>query len=518
MRQTLFYIPTSINFIPGIPEVPVFGFGLVLVIFLISILIASISRIIKTRKIDSELCSYLVLGLVVGFVIVQVVPNTLEPEGFPVRGYGVCLLVGILSAIGLATWIGSSRGLSVDTIISLGFWVTICGLIGTRIFYIIEYREQMEVWHNGNLQLLPTLYNIFNIANGGLVVIGGIIGGAAGGIIFAVRNKYNVLLILDIIVPTVMLGIAIGRIGCFLNGCCFGEVSNLPWAVTFPENSPAHLCQIERGDTTYCGLKFKQFGNKKITNACCGGGSSNSKIHNDHNHNDHNHGDHNHGDHNHNDHNHNDHNHGDHNHNDHNHGDHKVDNYLILEKILPDSDKEQAEKLKTGLRLNYIKGLNAENVLETYAVKTAGHVYETIIYFQRENPNQKVQFNFTDEKNQADNLNYNAVPAHSGILPVHPTQIYSSILALILCGILLTLGRIEWFKIRKGGVAAVFLILYGLVRFCIEIVRTDEEPFLNTGITIAQNLSIILIIIGLILLIYVTIKKVDIKAEQTRPN
>ncbi|MDR2642310.1 MAG: prolipoprotein diacylglyceryl transferase, partial [Planctomycetaceae bacterium] len=370
-------------------------------------------------------------------------------NGFPIRGYGVCLLFAFLSAIVLSAWIGSSRGIPVDTIISLGFWVTVCGILGTRIFYVIEYYPELEVRINGTLQLQHTLYNIVNIANGGLVVIGGIIGGATGAIIFALRNKYQMLVILDLIVPTVMLGIAIGRIGCFLNGCCFGAVCDLPWAVTFPEGSPAHVCQIERGDTTYCGLKFK------------------------------------------------------------NTPKYQKFNQVTLIEILPENNSEQTANLKTGLRLHSISGYNSKNELKTYAVKTTTHIFETVSYFQHESPNRTIQFDFFDENNPTEKLPYTALPKHSDVLPVHPTQIYSSILALILCGVLLVLGKINWFRIRKGGITAAFLILYGTVRFCIENVRTDEEPFLNTGMTIAQNLSIALIIIGLSLLTYVALKEID---------
>ncbi|MDR2762583.1 MAG: prolipoprotein diacylglyceryl transferase [Planctomycetaceae bacterium] len=482
MRQTLFYIPPTLN------GIPVFGFGIVLAIFSIFILAAAIWRLATIRKVDGELISYLLLAVVIGFVLVGIAPNILESQGFPIRGYGVCLLFAILSAIGLAAWLGSSRGFTADIIISLGFWVTICGIIGTRIFYVIEYRQDMIVLLNGKLQLLPTLYNIVNIANGGLVVIGGIIGGALGGIIFALKNKYNVLVILDIIVPTVMLGIAIGRIGCFLNGCCFGAISEMPWAVTFPEGSPAHICQIERGDTTYCGLKFIQLGEKKKSIPCCGANSD--QINHDLNHNL-------------------NHDHANELANEHNR-DHDLardKKQLVLDKILLENNAENTDNLKAGLRLNNISGYNSKDKLEFYYARTTTDIFKIVHYFQKENPNKTIQFELHDKNNPEEKLTYSALPIYSGVLPVHPTQIYSSILAFTLCGILLTLGKINWFKFRKGAVTAAFLILYGSVRFCIEIVRTDEEPFYNTGLTIAQNLSIVLITIGLILLIYVTIKK-----------
>lgn len=447
MRQTLFYIPQTIL------DFPVFGFnGILFILFSVCILVAAIWRLVKVRKPDGEFFNYLLFAVVIGFILGGIAPHILEPEGFPVRGYGVCLLFAFLSAIGLAAWLATSRGIPIDAIISLGFWVTICGILGTRIFYVAQYMTDLQVRINGELQLLPTLYNIVNIANGGLVVIGGIVGGATGAIIFALKNKYNILVILDLIVPTVMLGIAIGRIGCFLNGCCFGEVCDLPWAVTFPEGSPAHVCQIERGDTAYCGLKFKQPQKNQ-----------NQKF-----------------------------------------------NQLILNEILPDNKSEQIVKLKTGLRLHSIGGYDSKNEIKVYNVKTTTDVFKTVNYFKLENPNRTIRFHFFDENNPEKNIPYTALPTYSGVLPVHPTQIYSSFIALTLCGVLLVLGKINWFKMRNGRISAVFLILYGCARFCIERVRTDEEPIFNTGLTIAQNLSIVMIIIGLLLLTYVSlVKKID---------
>ncbi|MDR1924729.1 MAG: prolipoprotein diacylglyceryl transferase [Planctomycetaceae bacterium] len=436
MCQTLFHIPSVIF------GIPVFGFGLAFFLFVFIVFVAVCLRVIKTGKFEVELLSYLAMVFVIGVVLVYIVPDVLESQGFPVRGYGVCLLFAFLSAIGLSAWLGSSRGIPVDAVVSLGFWVTICGILGTRVFYVTEYWDRMEVSVDGKLQLLPTLFNIVNISNGGLVVIGGIIGGTIGATIFAWRNKYNALVILDLIVPTVMLGIAIGRIGCFLNGCCFGGVCDLPWAVTFPVGSPAHICQIERGDTYFGGIKFKQ-------------------------------------------------------------SEHKKDQLIINEidpNLKPKLNPEQAEKLKPGLVLHSISGFTEKDKIATYTPKNTIEVSRTLNYFQHCSPDRTVRFDFFDESIPQIKSSFASSPTQD-VLPVHPTQIYSSISALILCFVLLSVGRFNWIKSHKGSLTAVFLILYGSVRFCIEIIRTDEESFLNTDLTISQNLSIGLIIIGLLLFI-----------------
>ncbi|MBO7680493.1 MAG: prolipoprotein diacylglyceryl transferase [Thermoguttaceae bacterium] len=91
---------------------------------------------------------------------------------------------------------------------------------------------------------------------------------------------------------------------------------------------------------------------------------------------------------------------------------------------------------------------------------------------------------------------------HAGpytVLPVHPTQLYSSLSALALFGILLFLSR--WCH-RPGELFAWMLILYALTRFCLELVRTDELSFCGTGLSVSQCVSAVMLVIAIGLLIY----------------
>ncbi|HEX3869545.1 MAG TPA: prolipoprotein diacylglyceryl transferase family protein, partial [Pirellulales bacterium] len=88
---------------------------------------------------------------------------------------------------------------------------------------------------------------IVSIQEGGLVIYGCVLAGAAALFIFVKKHKMPGYAIADLIAPGLMIGLAFGRIGCFLNGCCFGGVCELPWAVRFPAGSPPHFRQVERG-------------------------------------------------------------------------------------------------------------------------------------------------------------------------------------------------------------------------------------------------------------------------------
>ena len=94
-----------------------------------------------------------------------------------------------------------------------------------------------------------------NVAGGGLVVYGAVIGGILGTLAFIHRYKLPSLAMFDLAIPSLMLGMGLGRLGCLMNGCCFGSLCSLPWAVTFPPGSPPHIYQFQHGQLALQGIK-----------------------------------------------------------------------------------------------------------------------------------------------------------------------------------------------------------------------------------------------------------------------
>jgi len=116
----------------------------------------------------------------------------------------------------------------------------LCGfvgaLLGAKAFWILQYSEPKYLWH------------VFLIYEGGLVYYGGLIGGVLGVLLYLRVTRLPYWLTADIAAPYLALGQAITRIGCFLNGCCWGHAAEgLPWAVTFGRHSPAFTRQVEEG-------------------------------------------------------------------------------------------------------------------------------------------------------------------------------------------------------------------------------------------------------------------------------
>lgn len=134
---------------------------------------------------------------------------------FTVYSYGLMLVLAFFVASYLATLQAKKEGVDPDLIFNLCFLVFISGIIGARAFYVFD--NFSSYLHN------PV--EIIMLQHGGLAWYGGVIFSSLTAILFLKKNKLRIFKILDLLVPFVALGQAIGRIGCLLNGCCYGKVS-----------------------------------------------------------------------------------------------------------------------------------------------------------------------------------------------------------------------------------------------------------------------------------------------------
>ncbi|GAC1469327.1 MAG: prolipoprotein diacylglyceryl transferase [Isosphaeraceae bacterium] len=162
--------------------------------------------------------------------------------GIKIFGYGMMLFLAFLGSMNLAAWLARREKLNPEVIYDLSLSVFLGGLIGARLFYVIQY------WG----VKVHTVGDIFRVWEGGIVLYGSILGGTFTFFVYRMLRPFPLGPFLDVIAPALALGIGIGRFGCFLNGCCFGDVCSLPWAVSFPRFSPpwhshhyAHLIPSE---------------------------------------------------------------------------------------------------------------------------------------------------------------------------------------------------------------------------------------------------------------------------------
>ncbi len=171
-----------------------------------------------------------------------------------VPAYGTMLMIGFLLGVLFTRRRAKCLGLEKAQIFDLGFFAVIGGILGARLLHVglnlgfyFEWPEDVGFFK----WVGASFVRVISTWRGGLVFYGGLGGAMLALWIYARRRKIPLVDMLDFSVPGAALGLAMTRIGCFLNGCCFGKPSSLPWAVRFPEYSHVHTQQRIAGLITY---------------------------------------------------------------------------------------------------------------------------------------------------------------------------------------------------------------------------------------------------------------------------
>ena len=159
-------------------------------------------------------------------------PILFKIGSFPVHTYGEEMVVAFIAAIALVQWRAPKYGIKKEQIGDLAFWVLIAGVLGARIVFILQ---DLDYYRHHVSELLSLQFR-------GLTSFGGLIFGAGAAIIWAIKKKVPIMPLLDLLAPAFVLGHAIGRVGCLLNGCCFGGVCppNLPWGIHVEGSTVLH--------------------------------------------------------------------------------------------------------------------------------------------------------------------------------------------------------------------------------------------------------------------------------------
>ncbi len=140
--------------------------------------------------------------------------------------YGFSIAFGVLLSLFLMRHRAAKEGFpKPDGVVDIAFAVLVWGFLGARLFYVIQ---NFSYYAAEPLKILA-------VWEGGLIFYGGAITALLGFGLMVRKQKCPFWKTLDFFVPYVALTHAFGRIGCFLNGCCYGKSCDLPWAVRFPE-------------------------------------------------------------------------------------------------------------------------------------------------------------------------------------------------------------------------------------------------------------------------------------------
>jgi phosphatidylglycerol:prolipoprotein diacylglycerol transferase len=156
--------------------------------------------------------------------------------GLSVPSFGLFLFLGTFAALGLTFWRARREMIEPESVAGLAAWLLTGGLIGARFLYILGHPETVR-----------SVGDIFKVWQGGIVYYGCLIGGLIGSTLYWLRKPFPFRAMADVVAPALALGSAIGRVGCLLNGCCYGAVCDHPWAMTFASGSLPWAKQVEVG-------------------------------------------------------------------------------------------------------------------------------------------------------------------------------------------------------------------------------------------------------------------------------
>lgn len=154
------------------------------------------------------------------------IPTLFEIGPFRVHAYGVMLAVSFLVGSLWARRAGARRGIHPDLILSLVGWILVSAIVGARLHFVLAHPDSYE-----------DPLGLLRIWEGGLTLYGGLIAAIVVSFLYLRRNRIEFLPVADAVAPALALGEAVTRVGCFLNGCCFGAPCDGPLCIHYPSGS-----------------------------------------------------------------------------------------------------------------------------------------------------------------------------------------------------------------------------------------------------------------------------------------
>ena len=378
-----------------------------------------------------------------------------------IKSYGMMMVIGFLSAVFIIRRLSRDITPNPQYITNAALYSLIAGVVGARLFYVVHYFDHFKD------NPLSALY----IWEGGLELLGGVILAITVIFFYLAYHKLPIRRYLDILAIGLMLALAFGRIGCFLNGCCFGKPTDLPWAVRFPYrhphlvHSPAYNSQVHPNfarNRPYEQLKlpadYFDYYEKSF--------DINVALQSD------------------------------------------LDNQIVSKGL-------QSEFKNNGVTLPRYSRISTEQPGRKWLLTGIEDKYTLTKYEDRIEVYGKIRY-LKPYEDLTEQQKAEVTKGQYRCLPVHPTELYSSAAG----GILFLLLYLFWRRTQKAeksvGPAKLFakpgctfglmFVVYGIARFFIEFLR-DDNPFefarwaLYKGATVSQNIGIYMVIFGLILML-----------------
>lgn len=156
-------------------------------------------------------------------IVINIDPVIFHVGDFAVGWYSIAIIMAVIAAIMVVIREGRRKGISMDDVYSLTIWAIVAGLIGARLFHVMENLDyySVEPWA------------IFAVQQGGLAIWGAVAGGALAVVIRARMKKLPLASLVDGAVPALLVGQIIGRLGCIVNGDAYGGSTSMPWGFIY---------------------------------------------------------------------------------------------------------------------------------------------------------------------------------------------------------------------------------------------------------------------------------------------
>jgi phosphatidylglycerol:prolipoprotein diacylglycerol transferase len=154
-------------------------------------------------------------------IVINIDPVILRLGGFELSWYGVVIAIAILAALLIAAREGPKRGISSRDILSGALWIILAGLVGAKLFHVID---NFGYYTSNPSQILQPQ---------GLAIWGGLTGGGGAAILYARIKRIPLARAADVVAPALLVALIIGRIACIINGDAYGGVTGLPWGFIY---------------------------------------------------------------------------------------------------------------------------------------------------------------------------------------------------------------------------------------------------------------------------------------------
>jgi len=151
-----------------------------------------------------------------------------------VHWYGVLVAIGFIAGLWTAGRRAPVHGLSPEKVSDAGPWMILGAIFGARSLYVTTYWKESFSGYPWT--------EVFMVQRGGLVFYGGLIGASLATILYCRIRRIALWQLADVLAPSIALGYVFGRLGCLMNGCCYGRGCSLPWAISYPPGTlpPTH--------------------------------------------------------------------------------------------------------------------------------------------------------------------------------------------------------------------------------------------------------------------------------------